>query len=339
MKNLSRIVLLGLFALAACQEQPSDTPASEAPVLSVYSGRSEALVKPIIEQFEQETGIQVNVRYGSTSQLATALQEEGEQTGADVFWGQDAGGLGAIHESGMLLPLPDTLLQQIPTSFRNTAGTWIPTSARARTLAYAPDRVDTTALPSSVFDLTDPKYRGRVGWAPTNASFQSFVTAMRKLEGDERTRTWLRDMKANGTKSYNNNTAIIEGIANGEIDLGLPNHYYLHRFKSEDPAYPVEQTFFRTGDPGALVNVAGIGVLKVSDQQEAALRLIDFLLSQQAQTYFANETYEYPIITDITPSAQLASLEAISAIQPKIDLDSLRDLEGTLQILREEGLL
>lgn len=339
MKNLTRLTLLGLLALTACQDQTSETPGSGTAAISLYSGRSEALVEPIIEQFEQETGVQVNVRYGSTSQLATALQEEGDQTSADVFWGQDAGGLGAVHESGMLLPLPDSLQQQIPATFRSSAGTWVPTSARARTLAYAPARVDTTDLPSSVFDVTDPEYRERVGWAPTNASFQSFVTALRNLEGDERAREWLRAMKANGTKSYNNNTAIIEAIANGEIDFGLTNHYYLYRFKSEDPNYPVEQTFLQTGDPGALVNVAGIGVLRTSDQQDAALRLVDYLISPEAQMYFANETYEYPVISDVNPSTQLASMETITEIQPDIDLDSLRDLESTLQMLREEGLL
>ena len=170
--------------------------ATDTRELVVYSGRSKGLVHPIIKQFEKETGITVKVRYGNTAQLAVALLEEGEKSPADLFWAQDAGALGAVSKQGLFQKLPESILSKVPDKFRNVEGTWAATSGRARVLAYAPERVKAEELPNSIFDLTDEKWKGRIGWAPQNASFQAFVTAMRVLEGEEKTEEWLRGMKA-----------------------------------------------------------------------------------------------------------------------------------------------
>lgn len=331
LRSSSIIVVLALFLFGCGQRDEGE--------LVIYSGRSESLVDPILDRFETEAGGDVAARYGDTAQLAVALTEEGERTPADLFWGQDAGSLGALHADGLLVPVPDSILQRVPARFRNEAGTWIATSGRARTLAYSPSRVDTSALPAGILELADPAYQGRVGWAPTNGSFQAHVTAIRKLIGDDSTRAWLTAMRENGTKSYRNNTAIIQAIADGEVDFGLPNHYYLYRFKSEDAAFPVEQTFFAPGDPGNLVNVAGIGVLKQSARQQEAFRLLGYLLTEDAQRYFAEETHEYPVIDGVEAGSRLRELEKLREQAPPIDLDALRDLEGTLQLLREARLL
>ncbi|MEX0820574.1 MAG: iron ABC transporter substrate-binding protein [Rhodothermales bacterium] len=320
------------FLLGACGSPEPET-------IVIYSGRSESLVEPIIDQYRQRTNLDISVRYGDTAQLAVALAEEGEQTDADLFWAQDAGALGAVHEAGLLADLPDSLLALIPDHFRSVNGTWVATSGRARTLAYSTQRVDATMLPESIFDLADEAYSGRVGWAPTNGSFQAHVTAIRALVGNDETRSWLQAMRENGTKSYRNNTAIVQAIADGEIDFGLPNHYYLYRFKSEDPDFPVAQTFFGASDPGNLINVAGIGVLGPSDQYDAAIGLIDFLLSADAQQYFAQETYEYPVIDAVDPSVALPAMGRLDTIAPNVDLDALDDLESTLVLLREVGML
>ncbi|MFW6058983.1 MAG: iron ABC transporter substrate-binding protein [Phycisphaeraceae bacterium] len=313
--------------------------AQPAQELTLYSGRSRSLVEPIIERFEREHDITVNPRYGSTAQLAVALKEEGDQSRADVFWAQDAGALGALAGAERFAALPDDVLQQVPERYRNPDGVWIATTGRARTLAYAPDRIGESELPASVFDLTDEQYQGRVGWAPTNASFQAFVTAMRNEHGDDRTRQWLEDMNANGARSYPKNSAIIQAIAAGEVDLGLPNHYYLLRFKGEDPDYPVEQTFFEAGDVGNLVNVAGVGMLATSEKQDAALTFVRYLLSEEAQQYFAQEVYEYPVIDGVSAPATLPPREQLDDVAPRVDLDNLEDLEATLDLLRDAGAL
>jgi iron(III) transport system substrate-binding protein len=307
--------------------------------LIVYSGRSKSLVKPIIKQFEKETGIEVKVNYGGTTQLAAALLTEGDKSPAALFWAQDAGALGAVSKKAMFEKLPETILTQVPSDFRDADGFWVATSGRARVLAYSPERVKMEELPQSIFDLTQPMWKDRVGWAPTNASFQAFVTAMRVQVGEERTEEWLRGMKANGAKKYAKNTPIIEALAAGEIDLGLPNHYYLLRFKKQDADYPVAQTFFKASDPGNLVNVAGIGLLKSAENKDIALKFVEFLLSAQSQQYFTSDVFEYPVIEDIIPNPNLSPLSELLQAAPTLDLNKIDDLDGTVKLLQHAEIL
>ena len=312
---------------------------THAETLTLYSGRSKSLVDPIIQQFEKETGIEVKVSYANTTQLAAKLRTEGDKSPASLFWAQDAGALGAVSKNGLFAKLPESILSKVPETFRHTDGLWLATSGRARVLAYSPERVNADALPDSIFDLTQPKWKGKVGWAPLNASFQAFVTAMRAQVGEERAEQWLRDMKANGAKAYQKNTPIIEALAAGEIDLGLPNHYYLFRFKKRDSKYPVEQSFFKANDPGNLVNVAGIGLLKSSENQETALKFIEYLLSAKAQQYFVSEVFEYPVTEGVIPNANLLPLTELLKIVPTFNLNEMDDLEGTLKLLRRVDIM
>lgn len=326
----------GILGLLLCATIFGTTDAKE---LVIYSGRSKSLVEPIIQQFEKETGTEVKVRYGDTAQLAVALMEEGEKSPSDLFWAQDAGALGALNKQNTFSRLPDRILSESPERFRNVGGTWVATSGRARVLAYSPERVNPEALPNSIFDLTDSMWKGRIGWAPQNASFQAFVTAMRVLEGDQKTEDWLRAMRENKTKSYAKNTPIIQAIAAGEIDLGLPNHYYLLRFKKGNAKFPVDQTFFKAGDAGNLVNVAGIALLKSSKRSEEALAFIEFLVSVKAQQFFTSEVFEYPVTDKVIPNAKLLSLDDLLKRMPALNLEDLDDLDGTLKLLRKTGLL
>jgi iron(III) transport system substrate-binding protein len=328
--------LVGVLSLLLAVGTVNATDTRE---LIVYSGRSKGLVHPIIKQFEKETGITVKVRYGNTAQLAVALLEEGEKSPADLFWAQDAGALGAVSKQGLFQTLPESTTSKVPDKFRNSEGMWIATSGRARVLAYAPERVKAEELPKSVFDLTDAKWKGRVGWAPQNASFQAFVTAMRVLEGEEKAEEWLRGMKANGAKSYPKNTPIIQALAAGEIDLGLPNHYYLMRFKKSDANFPVEQTFFTSGDAGNLVNIAGIGVLKSSSHAEEVSSFVQYLLSPKVQQLFVSEIFEYPVTDAVIPSEKLLPLDELLKLTPELNLEKLDDLEGTLKLLRKADIL
>lgn len=328
MKNLFLIVLaVFVVALSACQPAQRD--------LVVYSGRSKSLVDPVIEKFKAETGINVEVKFGGSTQLAVALIEEGDKTPADLFWAQDAGALGALNKVGLLQSLSNDITELVPAEFSNANGTWVATTGRARVLAYSPERLNAVDMPSSVFDLTNEKYRNRIAWAPTNASFQSFVSAMILEFGADATRDWLVGVRDNGAKNYANNNAILQGIAAGEADLGITNHYYLLRAKAENPAFPVEQTVFAPGDIGNMVNVAGIGKL-ASSKNPAAEKFIQFLLSQETQIWFTENVFEYPVI-DI--GAENLETDEIMQTAPTLDLEALDDLELTLQLLREVGLL
>jgi iron(III) transport system substrate-binding protein len=307
--------------------------------LVIYSGRSENLVAPLIEEFEQETGIDVEVRYGGTAEMAATILEEGDNSPADVFFAQDAGSLGALAEVDRLTKLPDAVLNKVDARYRDPNGEWVGASGRARVLVYNTDLVQQGNLPNNVFELTDPKWADQVGWAPTNGSFQSFVTAMRLLNGDDATRQWLEDMIANGVQSYDNNVAIVEAVGKGEIQVGLVNHYYLYRFLAEQgESFPARNYYFPDGGADALVNIAGAGIVNTTNQEEFALRFVEFLLSDEAQQYFADETVEYPLVTaDIAVNPLLTPLSELNP--PQIDLSDLSDLQSTLEMLQDVGAL
>jgi len=311
--------------------------AAQAQDLTVYSGRGEALVGPIIAQFERESGVKVNVRYGGTSELAALLTEEAAQSPADVFWAQDGGALGAI--TSLFADLPAEVNEGVSVEFRNVNNKWAPTSGRSRTLVYSTERVTEADLPAAITDLTDEKYKGRVAWAPTNGSFQAFVTAFRVAHGDDAAKAWLEGMIANDAKAYRNNGTQIEAIANGEVDFGLVNNYYLGRYLARDAKYPVAQTHFGAGDIGNLLNVAGAGIVAASDNQETARKFIDYLLSPTAQQYITTQGNEYPVIPGLIPNPTLEPFEELQELSPKVDIDQISDLEGTLELLRQVGLL
>ena len=315
------------------------TGIAQASELTLYSGRGESFVKPIIEQFQRDTGIKVNVRYGDTAQLAVLIQEEGQRSPADLFWGQDAGAMGALANAGIPAIMAQEIYAGLPEIYTSATGQWVATSGRARVVAYSTTRVKPEELPQSVFDLTRPEYRGRVAIPPTNGSFQAFVTAMRVLHGEQRTLEWLEGIKANEPKTFRNNTTAVAGIADGEADFALVNNYYLPRFKQSDKDFPVAQTFFADGDVGNLVNVAGIAVLKSSKQQDAAVQLVRFLLSPAAQQYFTTNANEYAVTPNVISNPDLTDTRVVLEAAPKINLDQLADLEGTLNLLRKAGLL
>ncbi len=229
----------------------------DAGELVIYSGRSESLVGPIIDQFENATGVDVSVKYGSTGEIAATLLEEGDNTPADVFFAQDPGGLGAVAAAGMLGTVPDPILEQVPDWARSPDGLWVGISGRARTVVYNTETVDPSQLPATLEGFTNPVWKGRIGWAPTNGSFQAMATAMRVLWGEERTRDWLDGLQANDPTVYPKNTPIVAATAAGEVDIGLVNHYYLHRFLAEQgEGFSARNHHLSGGGPGTMVLVA-----------------------------------------------------------------------------------
>lgn len=306
--------------------------------LTLYSGRGESLVAPIIAAFTAETGINVNVRYAGTAELAILLQEEGAQSPADLFWAQDAAALGAVADS--FAPLPDELVAAVPAIYRDNANRWVATSGRGRVLAYSTERVDAAELPATMADMTDEAWRGRVAVAPTNGSFVAHVAAMRVVLGDQATREWLAAFAANNPVIVRNNTAILQAIADGEADIGVVNNYYLSRQLARDADFPVSQTLFATqGDIGNLLLVAGVGVLGTSDQTAEAQDFIRFLLSPAAQQYFTGEVAEFPVVPGAIVTRQDINLDDVLQAAPLVDLNAIGDLEGTLDMLRQAGLI
>ena len=325
------LLVIALAVLPACGRGDSS--------LTVYSGRSESLVAPLLESFSEETGIEIRVKYAGSAAIASTILEEGKNTPADVVFLQDPGSLGVLSAAGFLGGLPDGLLGRVDPRFRSPSGEWVGLSGRARTVIYNTASIDPARdLPASIMDFTDPVWKGRVGWAPRNGSFQAFVTALRVQHGDSTARQWLTEMKANDARDYPNNTSIVAAVARGEVDVGFVNHYYVERFLQEEgPGFGARNHFLGGGDPGALVLVAGAGILKESDNSGAAERFVEYLLSESAQAYFASETREYPLIAGVEPQGDMPRLESLDP--PQVDLSNLSDIQGTLSLMREVGVL
>jgi iron(III) transport system substrate-binding protein len=326
---LATVVLLGVAA--GCGGNDGEK-------LVVYSGREEELVEPLFDRFEQETGIDVEVRYGDSAELAATIAEEGDNSPADVFFSQDPGSLGAVEREGLLAKLPQAALDRVPARFRDPDGHWVGTSGRSRVIAFNTDELSEDDVPDTVFALTDPKWKGKIGIAPTNASFQAFVSAMLLQFGEMRTRDWLLGLKANEPKLYEKNTPVVEAVGSGEIELGLVNHYYLYLVKEENPDAAVANHFLTGEDPGALVSVAGAGILESADHDDAARRFVEFLLSDASQRFYVDEAEEaeYPLVAGIDAKAGLPPLDALQG--PQIELDDLGpELEKTLELLNEVG--
>ncbi|HSK55571.1 MAG TPA: iron ABC transporter substrate-binding protein [Jiangellales bacterium] len=329
------------LSLAACGDSDAagdGTTEESSASLVVYSGRNEDLVQPIIDRFTEETGIEVAVRYAGTGELAAQLLEEGDRTEADAFFAQDGGALGAIAKEGLFAELPEETLDRVDERFRADDGRWVGVSGRARVVAYNPDEVPEEEVPRSVLELTDPRWSGEVGIAPTNASFEAFVTGLRVLEGDDAARAWLEGMAANDVEIFDNNNAVLDAVDNGVVSLGLINHYYWYERVAElgEDGITARLVFPGGGDPGALVNVAGVGVVATTDDEEEAQQFVDYLLSEDAQTYFAEETKEYPLVEGVETDAALPPLEELDP--PAIDLSDLDTLAETQTMIQEAGL-
>ena len=327
------VVLLGLalFATACGGDDGSDDR------ITLYSGRNEELIQPLVDDFTAKTGTTVDVRYGDSAELALLIQTEGDNTPADLFISQSPGALGLLAGEGRLARLDSDLTSAMAQGFAAGDGTWVGLTGRVRVVVYNSDLVDQADLPTSVLDLVDPAYAGRVGVAPNNGSFQDFVTAMRNELGDDATRDWLVGMAENNSPNYPKNSAIVEAVGRGEVPMGLVNHYYNLRAVEADPSVASKNHFLPVEDIGSLVIVTAGAVLSSSDSGETAESLLEFLLSDDAQMTFADQTQEYPLVAGIAPPSDLPSLDGYAA--QTIDYDLLGDgLLGTINLIRESGL-
>ncbi len=306
--------------------------------ITVYAGRSQVLVGPLLEQFARDTGIKIRVRYGDGTELALGILEEGANSPVDVYFGQDVGALGALKAEKKLSPLPQNILERVPPAFRSPDGMWVGTSGRARVIVYNTESVDPKTLPASILDYSDSKWKGRIGIVPRSDGFPEFVTALRLLKGEEFARTWLRGLNANTPKTYANNLAAIQSVSRKEIDIAFLNHYYLYRFLAErGDSFKASNYYFTNGDIGGLFLVAGAGVLENSSKKPAARKFVEYLLSTTAQEYFASKDHEYPLVAGIAADPALPPISSLKP--PEIDLSNLSDLRGSLELMRQTGLL
>ena len=361
-RRLSRLSLAACLALClvACDRPAADAPTAAEPTadeaaksapaeakkaadkappaqetLVVYSGRGAVLVEPLIERFRKETGIEVKVRFGKTGPLAQQLATEAAQTEADVFFAQDSGYIGALAKAGHLAKLPAQVLSAVPEAYRAKDGSWVGVSGRARVLVYNPTKLKPADLPTGLAQLTDPKWKGKLGWAPSNASMQAHVSALRHVWGEDKTAAWLKGVQAQAPTVYPKNSPQVKAVSSGEIEVGWVNHYYLHKLKAADPGLVAANHSFAKGDAGNVLMLSGVAVSKYAKHPGAAELFVAFLLSRASQAYFASEVYEYPTRPNVPTHADVPALG-----DRFIDVDQahLADIGATLAVLRDLGI-
>ena len=325
------VLVLALIAVIALAVLAGWGCSDDEQSITVYSGRSQNLVGPLLERFAEDTGIDVEVRYGGSTDLALLLQEEGDKTPADVFISRSPGPIGFLAERGLLAELDGDVLALAPSS---PSGYWVAITGRQRVLVYNSEMFDVADLPSSIYDLTDDEWLGRVALAPTNGSFQDFFTLFRIEAGDDAALAWLKALHDGGAPVYPNNVSIVQAVARGEIEMGLVNHYYNLRIKVEDPSTASENYHFAPGDPGGVVIATAIGATASGDT-EVAERLIRYLLSKDAQEYFGRSNFEYPLAVGV-------ELEGVNSAPPEgVDVGQFDrlggSLERTIELIREAG--
>jgi iron(III) transport system substrate-binding protein len=328
--------IVGALALAS----GASTAPSQTTSLTIYSGRDQALVKPIMDRFTKQTGIQLNIRYASSTSLATALVEEGRNSPADIYWSQEPGTLGLVGARGLLARLPQTTVGKVSTRFSTPSRRWVGTSGRSRVLVYNTNELQPSQLPASVWGLTNARWKGKIGIAPTNASFQAFLGATINLFGEQRVRAWLEGLRENDVRFYPNNTTVVQAVGRGDVEVGLVNHYYLYNLLATTPDLPARNHWFRDGDPGNLVLAAGVGIVASTQKAAAAQRFVDFLLSKTGQRMIARGpgASEYPLVKGVPRRPGLRPLASIKG--PKYNLGRLAaDLAPAVRLLLEEGFI
>jgi len=303
-----------------------------AGALTLYLGRGEGgLYENVLAAIEERNPkLELGIRRGPTAALANAIVAEGRAgvRRADVFWAVDAGAVGLVSDAGLAQRLPPDLRAQLKPEFRYER--WAPVTGRIRTLPYHTGRLGAKDIPDDIMALPDSGLK--LGWAPSYASFQSFVTGMRILKGNRATADWLRRVKPHAT-TYAGELGVVMGVERGEVDVGFANHYYTLRLRAGKPDARVALAFTR-GDAGCLVNASGVLALA---EDALATDFIRYLLTREVQSYLAREAYEIPLANGVEPPAGLPPLASLKP--PAVDLTQLADLRPTLDLMRNAGVL
>ena len=334
----------GSGPLAEDRPELSGTRMADLPDLSgtleIYLGGGEGgLYRNLLDRLrKQYPEFNPKVRSAPTAQLANTIVEEskGGSTPADVFWAVDAGSLGYVSEQGITAKLPSRVTDPVPQTFHPN-DQWVGVAGRARAIPYNTNKLSREDIPNKVANFTESDaLAGSMGWAPTYGAFQAFVTAMRVLRGEQKTKQWLRGMLDQNVTEYPDEFLTSNAVADGEISAGFANHYYVLRVVASRPDAPIDLAFTEN-DAASLINVSGAQIMQDSGKQELAANFISHLLTVEAQEFFATTAYAYPMIPGVPPVGGLPTIDELNP--PELDLQKLSNLEPTLRLMREVGVL
>jgi iron(III) transport system substrate-binding protein len=352
-KQLSRVLALAAtltIVISGCtgnNDTPGEHPAGDKnPVtsdgrpggtLTVYS-RDRDLAEPLFEQFERRTGIQIRARWGDPIELADQIIADRGSSPADVYYGPLSDALGSLSESGRLAKLSDRQIRQVPPAYRSPDGTWVGTAGRAHVVYYNTDQFMAADLPDSILGFNDPAWRDHIAWDPTSRSLRDVVTEIRALKGENAAQRWLNGIEANRPTTIRGAEAIIDVVSKGEIaDVGFGSHSYLYEMHADGEALNVGAKFYRGNEPGGLLNMGGVGIIKGTDNPAAANALVDFLLSRQAQQYMVKDSYEIPVIKNVKLPKGIPSAKQL--VVPGLDARKFEELPDADRLLTNTGVI
>lgn len=323
------------------QETVTDTAAvatDSDQVVTIYSSRNEQLIKPLLDKYTEATGVKIELVTDKTGPLMARLEAEGQNTPADMLLTVDAGNLWQAAQQGLLQPVASTVLESnVPAKYRDPKGQWTGLSLRARTIFYDPNKVDANQL-STYADLADPKWKGKLCLRTSNAVYnQSLVASMIENLGAEKTEEIIRGWVDNlATDVFSNDTSMLEAIAAGQCEVGIANSYYYGRVLDEKPDFPVQIFWANQGTTGTHVNISGAGVVANSDNPDGALKLMEWLSSDEAQGIYASADKEYPVKEGIDESEMLRSWGTFT--QDNINVQKFGELQTqAIQMMDKVG--
>ena len=326
-------------SVAACgASRGGDAPANG---LVLYNGQHEQTTQALVSAFEKQTGIQVMVRNGDEDQLAEQIMQEGSRSPGDVFYTENSPALMKLAGQHLLAPVDKATLAAVPSADSSPAGNWVGVTARISALVYNTNALKPSQLPTSVMDLANPKWAGKLGIAPGETDFQPIITSIADTYGSAAALAWLKGVKANaGSHIYPDNETLTSEVNSGQVEIGLINHYYWYRLRAELGAGAVHSAlhFFAPGDPGYVLNVSGAGILASSTHQAAAQKFLAFLISAAGQRIIAqSDSFEYPLRPGVAANSQLPPLSSLHP-DPADTIAKLGDGSTALQLLQQAQL-
>nr|WP_314567572.1 iron ABC transporter substrate-binding protein [uncultured Pseudomonas sp.] len=328
-----------LRALAACLLSTAlAAPLAQAAdkvELTLYNGQHKEIGEAIAKAYEAKTGIHVNVRKGSSNQLASQVMEEGERSPADLIYTEESPPLNNLGEKGFLAKTDDSTLNMLPPEYVAKDGSWIGVTARVRVVAYNPKLIDEKDLPDTVLEFAEPQWQGKVGFVPTSGAFQEQAVAIIKLHGREAAEEWLTGLRAFG-KTYTNNMVALKAVENGEIATVLVNNYYWFALQREKGQLDSKLHYFSNGDAGGLITISSAAVLKSSKHPREAQALLAYMASEEGQRVITQTTAEYPLHKGMVSDRGLKPFDELQA--PAITPADIGNAEDALDMERDVGL-
>jgi iron(III) transport system substrate-binding protein len=327
-----------VLALSACGGSGGASSHGRASI-TLYNGQHEQTTAKLVAGFEKQTGIEVKVRSDDEDVLGDQIMQEGSSSPADVFYTENTPVLEDLQEKGLLAPIPASTLAAVPAKYDSTQGDWVGVSGRVSVLVYNTSQIKASELPGSILELAQPRWKGKVGFAPSETDFQPLITAISKLDGTAAAERWLKGLQANG-RVYPDNETVVAQVNNGESTVGLINHYYWYRLRDEVGKSGMHSAlhYYAPHDPGYLLNVSGAAVLKSSSHQAAAQKFVAFLVSKAGQEILAHShSYEYPLGSGVLTAQPLKPFDQLQL--NSVTIGDLGNGQAPLELEQKLGLL